>query len=85
VSEGNQNLNKGQTLFPEKAPDLFTDRYIQAGGLPPCLLKSSHCIPQFGQSERGDTFARKISGGKISKIGIYPEITIKKFLNFFSN
>jgi hypothetical protein len=35
VSEGNQTLNEGQTLFPEKAPDLFTGMVFTEGLLPP--------------------------------------------------
>jgi hypothetical protein len=54
------------------------------GGVPPSL-KPPVIYKNFGQSERGDTFARKISGGKISKIGIYPKITIKKIWHFFQN
>lgn len=70
----------GQTIFQEKELDQFTKMEL-TGGLPPSI-KPRHSYVIFGQSERGDTFARKISYRKISKVGIYPEITIKNFLAF---
>ena len=74
--------SQGQTLFLEKEPDLFTRILILEGGLPPSL-KPLLYIRILSYLWEGDTFVRKIFGGKISKIGIYSKITIKKFLAFF--
>ena len=67
--------SQGQTLFLEKEPDLFTGMVYTGGGLPPSL-KPLLYIRVLVHLWEGDTYSIKISGGKISKTGIYPQITI---------
>ena len=77
-------ISKGQTLFIEKAPDLFPGIVFTgwAGSLLACL--NPRIAKHIWVNLRGGTVSRvKNFWELISYTGIYPEIPNKKFLAFF--
>ena len=83
MSEGNQNLNKGQTLFPEKVPDLFTGMVI-TGESPPPSLNPLLDIGVLVNLRGGTDSQEKFPAEKSHTPEFILKSQIKKFWHFFS-